>query len=285
MCLRVMDEADIPAGMRLKEISGWNQTAEDWGRFLNASPNGCFVAEVDSRVVGTAATISYQDKFAWIGMVLVDPVYRGRGIGTRLLEKTIAFLDEVKIPTMKLDATPLGKPLYEKIGFVTEYEIERLILNRGPEQLSNTQPTDAQRPISNSELEIVMARDSELFGADRSGLLKSLHQQSPELTFAAWNAGKLIGYIFGRKGSFADHLGPLMATEIETCHKLVAAFLGSSGRENLIVDCLKSAGIAVDLLRQQGFRYARPLTRMFRGENRFPGKHGELCAILGPEFG
>jgi len=167
MCLRIMGEADIPAGMRLKEISGWNQTAEDWGRFLNASPNGCFVAEVDSRVVGTAATICYEDKFAWIGMVLVDPVYRGRGIGTRLLEKTIAFLDEVKIPTMKLDATPLGKPLYEKIGFVTEYEIERLILKRGPEQLSNTQPTDAQRPISNSELEIVMARDSELFGADR----------------------------------------------------------------------------------------------------------------------
>src|ERR1700740_2643423 len=107
MRLRAMAEADIPAGMRLKEISGWNQTAEDWGRFLNASPNGCFVAEFDSKVVGTAATISYEDKFAWIGMVLVDPKYRGRGIGTRLLEKTIAFLDEMRIPTMKLDATPL----------------------------------------------------------------------------------------------------------------------------------------------------------------------------------
>lgn len=280
-----MTEADIPAGMRLKEISGWNQTPEDWGRFLKARPNGCFVAEVDSRVVGTAATIPYEDKFAWIGMVLVDPEYRGRGIGTRLLEKAIAFLDEGKIPTMKLDATPLGKPLYEKLGFLTEYEIERLALNRDPEQLSNSEPTNAQHLISSSELEIVMARDAELFGADRSGLLKSLHRESPELISALWNAGKLIGYLFGRKGSFADHLGPLMATDAETCQKVVAAFLRGSSRENLIVDCLKSAGFAGDMLRQQGFHYSRTLTRMFRGENRFPGKHGELCAILGPEFG
>jgi ribosomal protein S18 acetylase RimI-like enzyme len=285
MRLRIMTEADIPAGMRLKEISGWNQTPEDWERFLNVHPNGCFLAEVDSRVVGTAATIPYEGKFAWIGMVLVDPEYRGRGIGTRLLEKAIGFLDEGKIPTMKLDATPLGKPLYEKLGFVTEYEIERLALNRDPEQLSNLEPTNAQHLISSSELEIVMARDAELFGADRSGLLKSLHRESPELISALWNAGKLIGYVFGRKGSFADHLGPLMATDAETCQKLVAAFLRGSSREKLIVDCLKSAGFGGDMLRQQGFHYSRTLTRMFRGENRFPGKHGELCAILGPEFG
>ena len=28
--IRVMTPADIPAGMRLNEIAGWNQTFEDW---------------------------------------------------------------------------------------------------------------------------------------------------------------------------------------------------------------------------------------------------------------
>jgi len=285
MRLRTMTEADIPAGMRLKEVSGWNQTTQDWKRFLNASPLGCLVAEVDSRVVGTAATIPYEDKFAWIGMVLVDPEYRGRGIGTRLLEKTIAYLDETKIPTMKLDATPQGRPLYEKLGFVKEYEIERLILERGPEQLPNSRVTSAQGRISNAELETVVARDRELFGANRSDLLKSLYQEAPELTLTVLNNGELQGYVFGRKGSFADQMGPFMATDIETCRTLVAAFLHGSVRENVIMDCLKSHTVAGDLLRQLGFRYSRPLTRMFRGNNRCPGKHGELCAILGPEFG
>ena len=285
MRLRTMLEADIPGGMRLKEISGWNQTDQDWRRFLDASPNGCFVAEVDSRVVGTAATIPYEEKFAWIGMVLVDPEYRGRGIGTRLLQETITYLDETKIPAMKLDATPQGKPLYEKLGFVTEYEIERLILERHPEQLLNSPPTGAQHRLSKSHLEIVIAADRELFGADRSGLLKSLDRQAPELTFAVLNNGELQGYVFGRKGSFADHMGPLMATDVGACRNLIAAFLQVSAREILVVDCLKSHSFAGDLLRQLGFRYSRPLTRMFRGSNRFPGKHGQLCAILGPEFG
>jgi ribosomal protein S18 acetylase RimI-like enzyme len=39
-----------------------------------------------------------------------------RGIGTRLLEAAIKHFDDRKISTIKLDATPQGKPLYEKIG-------------------------------------------------------------------------------------------------------------------------------------------------------------------------
>jgi hypothetical protein len=78
MQLRTMVKSDIAAGMRLKEIAGWNQTAEDWTRFLEASPEGCFVVEADGAVHGTAATITYEDKFAWVGMVLVDPCWKKR---------------------------------------------------------------------------------------------------------------------------------------------------------------------------------------------------------------
>ena len=66
-----MTEQDIPAGLRLNTIAGWNQTSTDWRRFLQNSPNGCFVMEHDAKVVGTATTISYENRFAWIGMVLV----------------------------------------------------------------------------------------------------------------------------------------------------------------------------------------------------------------------
>src|SRR5258707_5776 len=63
MRLRIMTMADIPAGMRLKEIAGWNQTAEDWKRFLEASPEGCLAAEEGGRVCGTATTISFENRF------------------------------------------------------------------------------------------------------------------------------------------------------------------------------------------------------------------------------
>ena len=106
-----MTKLDIPSRMRLKEIAGWNQTAQDWERFLTASPGGCFVAELDGEVCGTATTISYEGRFAWVGMVLVDPEFRGRGLGAKLLARAIEHLDAGKVSTIKLDSTPLGKPL------------------------------------------------------------------------------------------------------------------------------------------------------------------------------
>src|ERR1700753_4364541 len=124
MQLRMMTKQDIPGGVRLNTIVGWNQTAADWERFLSASPIGCFVMQDGDKVATTCATIPYENRFAWIGMVLVDPDYRNQGIGTTLLKRAIEYLDGAGVATMKLDATPAGKPLYERLGYVTEYEID-----------------------------------------------------------------------------------------------------------------------------------------------------------------
>ena len=66
MQIRTMTVRDIPAGMRLKEIAGWNQTEADWQIFLDASSDGCFVAEADGVVRGTATTIVYGGRLAWV---------------------------------------------------------------------------------------------------------------------------------------------------------------------------------------------------------------------------
>jgi GNAT superfamily N-acetyltransferase len=285
MQLRIMSGLDIAAGMRLKEIAGWNQTAEDWKRFLEASSAGCFVAEVDGAVRGTATTISYDDKFAWVGMVLVDPEYRGQGIGTQLLRKTIEYLDDAKIGAIKLDATPQGKPIYEKLGFVPEYEIERMILKRTPPKSAQLSQPGEREPLDEAMVKAIIAKDRKVFGADRSGLLASLHDHAPELSVASWQDRNLRGYAFGRHGSFADHLGPWVATDAQDGQCLLQTFLQRSTRETVLADCLKSNHFAGDLLRAHGFSYSRPLTRMYRGTNQFPGRSDLLCAILGPEFG
>jgi ribosomal protein S18 acetylase RimI-like enzyme len=285
MFLRTMTTSDIPAGMRLKELAGWNQTAADWKRFLDASPQGCFVAELDGAVRGTATTISYENRFAWVGMVLVDPDYRSRGIGTALLAKAIAHLDEQKIPTVKLDATPQGKPLYEKMGFRSEYEIERWTLRRSANADPQSSASQLPEPLSNDCWHAICTADRKDFGADRSLLLKSLHADAPDLATAISNAGTLQGYAFARRGSFADHLGPWVSTDARATRQLLQSFLERSTREFLIVDCLKANIAAGNLLKSFGFAVARPLTRMYRGPNHYPGHPEDFCAILGPEFG
>ncbi len=155
-----MTQDDIPDAMRLKGIAGWNQTNGDWQRFLSSTPEGCFVAEHQDQVIGTVTTIVYEDRFAWIAQLLVDPEHRGRRTGKKLLEQAISYLDSQNVACMKLDATPLGKPLYQKLGFAPEYEIERWMLKR---------PAHDMAPLEAAvEIEDALRLDQEIFGADRS---------------------------------------------------------------------------------------------------------------------
>ena len=277
--LRTMTFEDIPDALRLKDAAGWNQTASDWARFISASPEGCFVMEYQGDVIGTSATIAYEGRFAWIGMLIVDEQYRGQGIGTTLLEHTIRFLDSQNIPTMKLDATPQGKPLYERLGFMSEYDIERWMLSRTVKKKA----VEAENgPVS---LKDVLRIDREIFGANRGGLLRSLDQEAPHLALVEQQEGKITGYSFGRLGSRADHMGPWVARSKDVAEKLLDLFLFRSSKELIFVDCLRINPWALQLVKTRGFEFSRSLTRMYLGTNKYAGQTELLCASLGPEFG
>ncbi len=277
MRMRQMTTQDITDGMRLKDVARWNQTEADWGRFLSANPEGCFVAEIEGRLVGTVTTIIYEDRFAWIGMVLVDPEFRNRGIGRVLLHSAIEHLESRSVACMKLDATPQGKPIYEKLGFVSEYEIERWALNR--------LAASAHLKVLTPELHAVLKLDREVFGADRSALLRGLSESAPEFVQVLTTQSDVTGYAFGRHGSLADSFGPWIAYKEQAAAELLDSFLARSSRELIFVDCLKSNSWATGLVKARGFEFSRPLTRMYRGDNTHPGRPAVVCGILGPEFG
>lgn len=275
--IRLMTSGDIPAGMRLKDMAGWNQTREDWERFLHANPEGCFVALSNGQVVGTVATIIYENRFAWIGMVLVDPRFRDKGIGTALLAEAIHYLDAKKIPCVKLDATPQGEPIYQRLGFQVEYEICRCMLERKPAR--SPVPARAEEPASLLEM------DREVFGADRSLLLASVAKAAPEFVILARQSQGLKGYALGRKGSRADHLGPWIACSELAAREILEEFLFRSRRELVFVDILKDNPSASALVSENGFGFSRTLARMYRGQNAHSGRPDLVYAILGPEFG
>src|SRR3712207_5358548 len=95
--IRLLTENDVPAAMRLKELANWNQTERDWRRLLELEPHGCFAACIENRIVATTTTTTYGTDLAWIGMVLVDPQYRRRGIATRLMHTALDYLRAKKV--------------------------------------------------------------------------------------------------------------------------------------------------------------------------------------------
>ena len=117
--------SDIEAAFHLALLEGWNQTRSDWLRLLKHEPNGCFGAYFESRLVGTVTTAIYGEELAWLGMMLVQRDYRGSGIGRRLMLAALEYTKAEGVSTIKLDATPVGRTLYEAMGFIPETRIER----------------------------------------------------------------------------------------------------------------------------------------------------------------
>src|SRR5690348_5656541 len=149
-----MTSDDIAGGLRLCRLSGWDQVARDWERFLLPSSEAIAAVRAD-RIVGTCGAVRDGRRFAWIGMVLVDPDAQGQGVGASLLNRVTHALEDV--PCIRLDATPAGYPLYVKRGFVEERRLSRMESGILPRSLTPG-PADV-RPMTTADLGEVSAMD------------------------------------------------------------------------------------------------------------------------------
>ena len=111
--------------MALKEEAGWNQTEQDWLALFEFAPDGCFGIEIDGLLAATITAVTYQSGLAWIGMVLTAARFRRQGLASALMEHTLDYLASKPVDWIKLDATSIGQPLYDRFGFERECGIER----------------------------------------------------------------------------------------------------------------------------------------------------------------
>jgi GNAT superfamily N-acetyltransferase len=276
-----MRPSDIGDGLRLCRACGWNQTARDWAQFLAMEPDGARVAECGGRVVGTVATIRYGTRFGWIGMVLVDPAARGRGIGTLLLDQATAMLADM--PLVRLDATPAGHGIYLRRNFTEEGRLCRLQATV-PGGLEVPAAAQARR-MTERDLSEVIALDEQVFGANRAEMLRWIWDLAPEYAWAADRDGVLSGYTFGRHGHAFEYLGPVVAVDEETARLLATACLSGHAGRQFVIDAPVHAPAWLASLAGMGFREQRPLIRMSKGAGVIPGDPSSQFAILGPEFG
>ena len=275
--IRSFFESDIPAAMQLKEAAGWNQTEDDWRRLLMLEPNGCFVAIKDGRLVGTTTTTTYGNDLAWIGMVLVEPQHRRQGIAAKLMQVALDYL-KPRVATIKLDATALGQPVYEKFGFEVESVVERWSGTAGSEE-SDT------KTLTLEDRDDLLVLDRLAFNADRSKLIEILIDNTavpPVLVRGADDA--LNGYAMARRGTRADYVGPIVSEDPQWAEMLLDQVLSQLNQRPVYVDFNTECGIGASMLSERGFVKERDLIRMRAGGP--SAKTSPLVvAIAGPEVG
>ena len=287
--IRLLTEDDVGAALALSVSSGWNQRADEWHMMLQIAPSGAFTAATPDGIVGTAIGIDYGN-FGWIAMMLVNPAWRGRGIGARLLEAAIGAVPS-DLP-IRLDATPLGRPLYERYGFELESSLTRHVrpADAGPPPARSSHV----RPLAEPDLSTVMRLDDRISGAHRHGPLRwafgdaSRYAWIGVLPPEGGRHGDTPGYCLGRGGRLFDHVGPIVADSTESAAALAAAAIGGNGGCSLVVDAHDTHEAFVAWLRDAQFEPQRPLYRMCRsGGVPAPSRPAPPLtefAIMGPEF-
>ncbi|MDX2152182.1 MAG: GNAT family N-acetyltransferase [Bryobacteraceae bacterium] len=235
--IRRLAPADVEDALALSTTAGWNQTRRDWERLLELEPEGCFGFEYDGRVVATTTAVRYGTELAWIGMVLTDASYRGRGYAAALMERALSWLDERGVRCQRLDATDMGLALYERFGFAGEYAVERW----------KREGDQAARPA----LELPRAQEADLDGAARMVLRDS--------ETATAGPGS---YAMTRPGRLARFFGPCRAQREGDARRLVEWMLARHGSGDVYWDLSE---VGMGLASRYGFRPVRRLLRMRRG--------------------
>lgn len=268
----------LHACMTLSVQAGWNQTERDWRMIFDIGMGqGLFEGR---RLVACAAIMPYGGVVGWVCMVLVAADRRRRGLATILMEWA---LDTTKAMGLVagLDATPDGRKVYEKLGFVDIFALSRL---QAPNvTVADTYDATSLRPMADTDIDAVAAIDMTAFGANRTRLVSALRERRPDCAFVAVRDGHIDGFVLGRDGRSATQIGPVVASSETTARALLSAALRNVDGA-VFIDLADRHQAVRAWLEDCGFSLQRPFMRMLAQRSKPFGEPERIIAVAGPEL-
>jgi ribosomal protein S18 acetylase RimI-like enzyme len=245
-------------------------------------PEGCFVAEEESQVVGFIFSRTW-GSVGWFGTFAVLPEYQGRGIGQRLIAASLDYLRHeagrvIGLETMPESAYNLG--LYLKLAFRATFPTLSLV-----KALDRAAVEDAGLPRWSAVGTGLRARWLDDLREATGQILPGLDYAKEVLWTAEHGGGetlvlldgeRAIGFSVVRLASDWEGLGQewarvqVLALHPEhTDEENLAALLGASealasahGKDTLVVAANGRHAWAVEQLIGRGYRVARAMVRM-----------------------
>ncbi|WP_175409535.1 GNAT family N-acetyltransferase [Streptomyces sp. TRM64462] len=231
-CLRLARGRGWPAELRAWDLlfatgAVYGTAADDRGSGGNGNGNGNGSGGGSGSgggrgLAGAVGVVRYGSAVTTIGGMLVAERYAGQGLGTRLLRHA---LDRAPADTLWLTATGQGRPLYERFGFRDIGTLVRCSGTPRPPASSRTSRTsrtgEASRAAGPADLPGIAALDGEVFGADRSVLLRHLAAVAAQVRVVDGPRGPR-GYAMAWDAVGTTAIGPVVADGPDTAVALLA---------------------------------------------------------------
>ena len=216
---------ELEFAAELTAAEGWvSENPHTLEGFFLFDPQGCLIAEYRGTPVGMCIA-TYYGNSGFIGELIVRPEARRIGVGAALLNQGVGYLKGRGVETIYLDGVVDAVDLYERNGF---HKVCRSWRFRG--NLAGKASPRVRR-MEVRDLGKVSALDKRAFGADRSFFLRRRWAKFPELSYVLVTAGRITGFILGRKGEDWLSVGPwVMQDQAENPAELLSAF--TLGKEN-----------------------------------------------------
>ena len=258
--IKALRQEDIPFAIRLSNQEKWGISRRDFERVLTLSPRGCFLAYDGYRKLGLATTTSYGREAAWIGNVVVDRTYRGKHIGTSLVEHAVSHLQKSGVKRIVLYCFNENVEFYGNLGFVKDARFARLRRKRKPAPLRNSDPRSLRTPT----VDRILSADRKAFGADRSKLIRLLLRKRIGWYVGAEHGKASLSYLFVKQYEDMCEFGPWVCIKPQKgdSGEILDTALGKAARQPVEIACLLNHRNELALLRKNGFRITNRGYRM-----------------------
>ncbi len=278
--VRRLEARDIDTAIALTDLEDWGYTRADFERLLALSPQGCFAAEDEGRVVGVLSTTSY-GPLAFLGAVIVDPALRGQGVGRLLMREALRHLASTWVQTVRLNAYTNVIAFYEKLGFHREYEVIRW---HGKPSAAKAGRASLATP---EDLDRLVSFDARFFGAPRKALLARLLDELPDTVLMVSQGPEVLGYLVGSPYDGACEVGPWVVApgHPEVAQALFGSLAARIGPREYAFSGPERNPDSLRFAADAGFTEAFRTLRMWWGQDLYPGNPAGVWAAAGLEKG
>jgi hypothetical protein len=261
--IRTMRRDEVELAIEQAAREGWNPGLHDAHCFAEADPDGFLIAEVDGRLAGCLSAVSYEGRFGFIGLYIVVPEWRGKGIGWRLWTQGMHRLAGQPVG---LDGVPAQQENYRKSGFVLAWRNVRYAGTAGRAAGVADAGGAAIVPLAGIDFTALCNDDRRVFPAPRERFLRAWIGMPDAAALACVDAGKLVGWGVIRRCREGHKIAPLVADTRAVATSLYSALCARVPDDDAVVlDVPLPNADAVALAESHGMRGVFETARMYTG--------------------
>ena len=238
MALEAFRREDMGRFLTLAAAEGWITGPHEIDFLLTVFPKGCFCMQDETGAAVGFVTSLKHDRSGWIGNLIVEPDYRGRGIGETLFTQALTALQDAGAESVWLTASEMGRPLYEKRGFKC---IDRVIRWAG-------QAGGGGDYIGRDDVRFDTALDRLCWGDQRELLLQWITGRWTVVAVeSAWAVIHPVAECV--------QIGPCAARDLHAAELVISGAMAAlDAGKSVLCDAPSSNGLGVALFQKLGFR-------------------------------